>query len=401
MILKQVYILSCLVILLSAATINAPSELKRQKRTIQYFFDGLLSAFKERRPLTARTINDHRASTLISLAKLSSGSTPIRNVQTFDDDNDQSIIENTLNLSHDNLPSLIQMPIPSIPSIASTLLQSTENRIPQSTMTKRVVEMDVQMINQSSKNVSQVEQTVTQTTTIAPKQTPATTAVPSQTQSNDLITLNQTQTTTTAPNHTGTTTTTTTTTTTAMTTTTEEPNQNDSVESQTTTIKPDNSTDSFDLTTLNPLESDVFDSKNLSPNVDDTQTKMEKRNAPMKASDLHTTQFFGGPLVVEGDRSDKHKPIYLDDCIEINCNQNINAIQSRTLSDSRIAPIISMTIALPATTSNIDLRRQNSQSPIQNYNVFTLHTHIPIYTEVNSKRLSNEIIDPPTARIAH
>lgn len=273
-------------------------------------------------------------------------------------------------------------------------------------MAKRV-ELDVKMTKQSSKNATnQVEQTVpkaTATTTV-PKQIPVTTIVPSQTQPIDVNMLNQTQTSTMSPNHTQTTTVTSTTATTTTTTTTtaEEPKQSVSVELESTTIKPDNDTDSLDLTTFDPLESAMIDTKNLSSsNGDDTQTKMEKRNAPMKASDLHTTQFFDGPLLVENDPS-AYKPIYLDNCIEINCNKDINVIQSRNnLPSSRAAPIISMTIALPASSAAIDQRRQsNGQSPIQNYNVFTLHTHIPIYTEVSPKRLSNEIIDPPSARKA-
>lgn len=408
MYLNQVYILSCFVIFLSAATIKAPNELNRPKRTIQYFWDGLFSVLKDRLPMAARTeftaqpVNDHRASTILSLAKLSSTSTPSKNVEYFDDDD---FLQNTLNLNPVKLPLPIQMPIP---SIASTFLASAENRVLQPAMTKRV-ELDVKMPKQSSKNTTnQVEQTVSKaistSTTTAPKQILVTTVAPSQTQPIDLITLNQTQSTTMAPNHTQTTTitSTTATTTTKMTTTTEEPRRNIPVESESTTIKADNETEILDLTTFDPLELAMIDTKNLSSsNGDDTQTKMEKRNAPMKASDLHTTQFFDGPLLVENDPS-AYKPIYLDNCIEINCNKDINVIQSRnSLPSSRAAPIVSMTIALPASTSAIDQRRQsNGQSPIQNYNVFTLHTHIPIYTEVNPKRLSNEIIDPPSARKA-
>lgn len=385
MILQQVFVLFCLVISMSASTIKPASELNRQKRTIQYFLDGLFSAFNERRPMNARTISDHRTSTLTSLAKLSSLSTPPKNDDV--DDDDESNNGNLLNLSHEKPALFIPLPIP---SIASTLLKSTtENRVPQSTTSKRV-EFDVQMFNHSSNNISQVEKTVTKTTTIAPAKIPTMKIV-----SNQTITLNRTQTTTMIPNQTQATTTTTSTTTTT-TTTTEEPRQTVSVVFEPTTIKPDSSTDLPELTTLYPLDSEMIEPKNPSPSDNEIQTKMEKRNAPMKASNLHTTQFFDGPLVVENDR--KHKPIYLDDCIEVNCNNDINVIQSRILPNFRNAPIISMTIALPVSTSNIDLNRQNKNNrlPIQNYNVLTLHT-IPIYN-VDAKRLSNEIIDPPTTR---
>lgn len=400
--LKQVYMWSCLTILVSAATIKTPSEINRQKRTIQYFWDGLFSVLKDRLPmlpmlpLTARTtVNDHRASTLVSIAKLSSTSTPNRNVQYFDDDDD--IIENTLNLNNEKPPiNIFQMPIP---SIASTLLTSTENRILQPMMTKRV-ELDVNQTKQSSTNsTSQVEKTVSKiSTTVVPKQVPMTTVAPI-----NVVTLNQTQTVTIPPNDTQTTTTTTTATTT---TTTLEPIQSVSIEPDTATIKPNNSSDnstdeSLDLTTLDPLELAMITIKNLSSSDGDgAQTKMEKRNAPMKLSNLHTTQFFDGPLLVESDQNAQHKPIYLDDnCIETNCNNGV--IQPRNLPNSRIAPVISMQIALPVSASDIDQRRrQNGQSSFQNYNIFTLHTHIPIYTDVSSKRLSNEIIDPPTVRKA-
>lgn len=387
--LQNVFVLSCLVILTNAATINSPPELNRQKRTIQYFLDGLFSGLTDRRPMIARNVNDHRTSTLISLAKLSSGSTPSKNVQTFDDDDhDESIIENTLNLSHEKSPLIIQLPIP---SIASAFLKSTENRVPQTTMSMRV-EMDVQPIKQSIKNV-------TKTPTVAPNQMPTTTAAPDQSQI-PTITLN----TTVAPNQTQTNTSTTTTTTT---TTTEEPNQTESIVSEATTIQPDTSTDSLEITT-EPIESNMIHSKSLSSNTDEVPTKMEKRNAPMKASDLHTARIFDGPLAAENDRNALQKPIYSDDCVEIHCNKDIgqlvkdiSVLQSRILPSSRIAPIISMTIALPISTSGIEQSRLNGQAPIRNYNVFTLHT-IPIYSDVNSKRLSNEIADPPTSsRTAH
>lgn len=408
MFFNQVYILSCFVILSSAATIKTPSDLTRQKRTIQYFWDGLFSVFRDRLPMNAllptnarTTVNDHRASTLVSLAKLSSTSTPTRNVEYFDD---EDVLGNMLNFNALKSPLVIQMPLP---SIASTFMASAENRVHQPMMSKRL------MVKQPSKNsTNQVEQSVSKatSTTMVPKQIPTTTIAPCQTLPIDMITVNLTQATTIVPNHaqattittstTATTTTTTTTTTTATaTTTTEEPGRRVSVESenQITTITPDNDTDATDLTTMDPLESTMIDPKTLSP--PNVETKMEKRNAPMKASDLHTTPFVDGPLLVENDPS-AYKPIYLDNCIDINCNKGTNVIQLHNiLPGVRAAPIVSTTIALPVAALAIDQRRQSKvQSPIQNYNVFTLHTHLPIYTEVNSKRLSNEIIDPPSAR---
>lgn len=374
MILQQVFVWSCFVILLSAATLNTASDLIRPKRTIQFFLDGLLRGITEQRPIAARTINDHRTSALISLAKLSSTSTPSKNVQLFDGNDDESAIGNSLNFGHEKPSSFLQM---AIPSIASASMKIPDNRVLQTNMVKSV-ETDDQSI-QANKNASREEKTPTHTTTMTPNRMPTSTIAPTLIQPT-AVTLNQT--TTMAPNKT-------------LTTTTMEPIQTVSdhdpftVEIETTTMEADNSTaDSIELTTMDPLASVMIDPKNLLSNVDEVQTKMEKRNAPMKASNLHTTQFFGGPLMVE---NHQHKPIYLDDCVEINCRKDMNVIQSRI---SRLAPIISMTLALPAVpTGNIDQHRQNSQ-PLQNYNVFTLHTAIPIYG-FDSKRLSNDIIDPP------
>lgn len=322
-----------IVTLLSAATVKSP-EKRRPKRTIQYFFDGLLSILKDRSsyfPLASapkertnsRATND-RLSALVALAKLSSTSTQPR-VFNLDDDDDQKPA------------TLFQFPIP---AFASTTLNSVNTRAPRLPMTKRIQDSEQSaQVNKSSSG----EETSLPTSTMAPNRTVAKVIEPV------------------------------------------EP----------TTIEPELSTISAEITTtLDPILAENINVSSSSQINATSMVGMERKidvpKIPVKASDRHTTQSFGGPLVVERHRGDQHTPIYMDNCVEVNCIGNDSKeILPYLQPGSGVVPIISMTIALPL--PKLDQRSKDGNAK-SHYNVFTLHS-IPIF---HSHLLSNKIQDIQT-----
>lgn len=86
--MKIQQIIICVFLLISVAQAASLSIAKvRQKRTLQYFFDGLFSVVNNRNS-TTRASNDHKLSPLVTFSKLSSFSTQARDTQTLEDDND-------------------------------------------------------------------------------------------------------------------------------------------------------------------------------------------------------------------------------------------------------------------------------------------------------------------------
>lgn len=274
--LQQIFVFWCLITLIFAAIIVKFPEKTRHKRTIQYFFDGLLNTFKEKRSFTngLPISNDHRTSTLLSLAKLSSISTPSKKFESEEEDQDRNSSGNSSTDNLDKPSTFIQLPIPTIDSLS---LKTAENEVSQPMMTKRI-EMDVKTIL-STKNSSQ-EGTISQITTQAPNQTAS-----KQT-------------------------------TTELNVTTESPGFTIAAEAANT-------------------ENNLLDLKGNITLKNYIPTKLDNMNFSMRA-DRHTTQFFDGPLVVERHIDNQHIPIYEENCSENVCRHGVFPVISMTIALPRL-----------------------------------------------------------------
>lgn len=375
----RIAVILFMVTLLSAASTNPPAKI-RHKRTLNYFFNGLLGVLTNGNSIlnliggTGKSPNNGRlaayerqTSPLATLAKLSSFSTQARMVDlTLDDDDEHDKSDNEVVTKP---PFLIQFPLPAIgPSMANGMkpLRTQTTKPP---MTKRM-QVDTSN-NQMKKNVtrdSQVDSSKMgkidlQTFTMAPS--PMTL---NATESKEL---------------------------TESTDTTELIESTKPTESnESTTIEPEMNTEESEMTTLDPVMADTTNiSATTQINATEIPDKMERRidlgKIPDKLSNLHTTQFFGGPMVVERHHDDQHVPIYNENCIDENCKENdSNEILPYIRPGSRGIPIISMAIALP--TPNGEQRSKDGQY----YNIFTLHS-VPIFHSFLSRSLNDKIRDVP------
>lgn len=393
----QIAVILFMVTLLSAASTTNPPDKSRHKRTIQYFFNGLLGVLTNGNSLLnliggpARNPNNGRlaayerqTSPLATLAKLSSFSTQARMVDLTDDDDEHDKSDNEVVTKP---PFLIQFPLPA--------LKPTRTQTTKSPMTKRMqvetpnnqvnknetreLQMKTGFVQRNNDSMQMIDSSTMgkidlQTFTMAPSpMTPNATESRESIQSTDL------------------------TDSTKLTETTESfesINPTESIES--TTNEPEMNTEETELTTLDPIMSDTTNiSASTQINATEMQDDMERRidlgKIPDKLSKLHTTQFFGGPMVVERHHDDQHIPIYTDNCIDENCKENdSNEILPyiRPAAGARGIPIISMSIALP--TSNGGERSKNGQ----HYNIFTLHS-VPIFHSFLSRPLTDKIRDVP------
>lgn len=371
--LLQFAVLLLMVTLISAASANFPTKV-RQKRTIQYFFDGLLSILTKQNPFSsnsktaakyqtnARATSEQSFSPILTLAKLSSFSTQPRVFDLDDDDEDKS---------DDDVKKptfLIQFPIPTLgPSTASSM--KTQTQLTKPSMTKRMENEDEN--KNSTRMKSDSEHISDNSNQVIKNSTFGKIDMEILTTTADAITSNIT-------------------------------NSMESIESvnttkltestevtEMTTIEPEMSTEATELTTLDP---DLDDVTNSSSSPNSMERRIDLGKVPTKASDLHTTQFFGGPLVIERHRDADHIPIYTDNCIDVKCRENeSNEILPYLKPESRGIPLISMTVALPI--SNRDQRSKDGQY----YNVFTIHS-IPIFHSFDSRPLSNKIRDIPNTQ---
>lgn len=368
MYLFQIFVLSFIVTFLSAATIKTP-EKSRSKRTIQYFFDGLLGvlldnknsflpaassflpgAAKDRK--SARLTND-RTSAISTLAKLSSVSTPQKTLNLdYDDTSDD--YEKDLMAIVKKPPTLNQLPIPT--SVSPTTMTSLKTQVkisaPTSTISPNIMSNDSNQVKISLP-------------TITPNLT-----ITNVTESIDSIELQESN------------------------ESKESKESEESVESiESTTIEPEMKTDLLDISTT--LETIIAETMNVSSSSSANTTsnktmerKMDIPKTPVKASDRHTTQFYDGPLVVEPHRNDQHTPLYMDNCVDIHCNEPDSKEVLPYLQPGKQAiPIITMTIALPV--SKVDQRTKRGQ-PKPHYDLFTLHS-IPIFHLNPLNNLINDI----------
>lgn len=313
----RVYVVLFLVTFVASAPV-IKSESSRPKRTIQYFFDGLLSVLNKHANLqTSRDSNDHRLSPLVAISKLSAISAQPKMFDSSDEV-DESIAENVIRAVRKKASSHInQLPIPLISTTTnSPITQSSETNLETHQSNSSMREKDLSVSTMAS-------------------------------------------------------------------------NETTSIVSVLRTIDPDfnlTANTSVIPTTLDPPLEIV--TENMSSNGGaSTVSNIDMKNPPeipIKASDRHTTQFFGSPLIVERHRDSHILPLYVNNCAGVKCPENDSKeVHPYVSPNLRGFPIISMAIALPVPISRAD---QHSQTDIavQNYELYTLHS-VPTVHSNNTK----------------
>lgn len=351
--LRQIQIILIFVCVVEASVIHTEQN-NRSKRTLHYFLDGLFSVLNHEKHKTqttaaSRVSNNQKGSIspLVTISRLSSISQP-KKINDFNDSDADDDQENQILNTNRKPFAQVQVPIPN--PVTSQVTSSTSDgptKISLLTSTSAPTTTTFEDDDGSStESVSNSDETT-----------------PNSDESNETSTIGSTE----------------------YETSIDESNES------TSTIEPCLDTDSsaIDLTTPFGDGSDAKHNTINDDNGDDDEIFADRPvfrpgSIPSRAAHRYTTQYFGGPIIIERHHDAQHSPMYYEKCGKINCmddGDNKNQVRPYILPmniQRGALIVVPIGYAVPPQTSRkINPRSSESQSRVKmhdsEYELYTWH----------------------------